>query len=355
MSVFRRGGKWYIGYSHNGRWVRKSIGTSKKLAETVEKEIKLKIAKGEYLGIVEKKQILFDNLCNEYLQYSKVNKTKDSYRRDITNIKHLLKAFAGKWIHHIQILDLEHYKNKRRDQVSPASVNRELTCIKHMFNKAVEWGYLSGNPLRLVKKLKEPPGRVRYLSPEETERLLNCCADHIKPIVIMALNTGMRKGEILNLKWDNIDMQNRTIILRKTKNNEVRMLPINDILNSTLKSMGKQLGNQFVFSNDDGSAYRDIKKGFSAALRRAGIQDFRFHDLRHTFASRLVMSGVDIRTVQELLGHKDIKMTMRYSHLSNKSLRDAVDKLNSTGYNQSKDRTNTAQLGFKKGGVCGKC
>ncbi|MGB3479915.1 MAG: tyrosine-type recombinase/integrase [bacterium] len=348
MSVFRRDNKWCIGYSLNGRWVRKTIGTSKKLAVLAEKKINLDIAKGEYLGIIEAKKLLFEELCEEYLQFSKANKTTQSHRRDQTSIKNMLSAFKGKLITRISAHALEQYMNKRREKVTPATVNRELSCIKHMFNKAVQWGYLANSPLRTVKKYKEPPGRVRYLSENESVKLLRQCADHLKPIVMMALNTGMRKGEILNLEWADIDMHNRTITLRKTKNNELRILPVNNILYRTLRLMGQQFGNQYVFSNGDCKPYRDIKVGFMAALRRAGIRDFRFHDLRHTFASRLVMAGVDIRTVQVLLGHKDIKVTMRYSHLSDQNLRKAVDKLSSSEYSSSADRTNTAQSGYAK-------
>lgn len=342
MSVFRRGNNWCIGYSLNGRWVRKMIGPSKKLAELTEKEIKLKIAKGKFLGIDEPKKMLFNDLCREYLQFSKANKTQKSYIRDQTSIKSFLKTFRCKLISGISAHDVERYMNKRKEKVTSASVNRELSCIKHMFNKAVQWRYLSENPLRSVKKFKEAPGRVRYLNENEANKLLQCCSEHIKPIVIMALNTGMRRGEILNLKWSDIDMDSRTITLRRTKNNEIRMIPINKELHNVLVSLGQQTDGNYVFPNSDGKPYGDIKTGFKGALRRAGIKNFRFHDLRHTFASRLVMAGVDIRTVQELMGHKDIRMTMRYSHLSDRNLREAVDKLNFSGNNGSEDRTNTA-------------
>jgi integrase len=143
----------------------------------------------------------------------------------------------------------------------------------------------------------------------------------------MALNTGMRRGEILNLKWSDINMRTGTIIIRKSKNNEVRMIPINDTLKQSLEQIGPQQSNEYVFGNGNGKPYVTIKTGFKAAVRRAGITDFRFHDLRHTFASHLIMSGVDIKSVQELLGHKDIRMTIRYSHLSNAHLQEAVKRL----------------------------
>jgi integrase len=214
-----------------------------------------------------------------------------------------------------------------------------------MFRKAIDWDYLKSNPLQCVRRFKEPPGRVRYLTNDEIEKLLKCCAKHLKPIVMVALNTGMRKGEILNLKWSDIDMVNRMIKIAVSKNNELRYVPINDTLYSLLIDLQngkKKDGKVFVWKN--GKPILRINNGFYNAMKRASIKDFRFHDLRHTFASHLAMNGVDIRVIQQLLGHKTISMTMRYSHLSNKNLRQAVDKLDEVGYNGTKDRTFTALL-----------
>jgi integrase len=327
MTIYQRKGVWYLDYSFNGKRRRKRVGKSKKLAELALKDIEVKLVKGEFLGITETPDMLFDNLCAQYLEYSKANKTPFSYKRDLTSARKLLVHFKGRMISTITALDLDKYKNARRQEVKPASVNRELSLIKHMFNKAVAWDNLSSNPLQKVAKFKEPPGRVRYLSDEEMKKLLDCCNGHVKSIVIMALNTGMRRGEILNLKWGDVDMKNRVIIVWQTKNNEMRQIPINETLYDELRMIGKQLNEQYVFCNDNGKPFLDVKTGFKAALKRANVRNFRFHDLRHTFASRLVIAGVDIRTVQVLLGHKDIKMTMRYSHLSDAHLKEAVRKL----------------------------
>ena len=325
MRIYQRKGVWYIDYrSPSGQRVRKKVGTSRRMAELTLRDIELKIVKAEYLGVTEPKKITFAKLSQEYLQYSKANKTAQSYRRDQVSLKNLLQRFGRKMITSISPYDLERYKNTRKRTVAAATVNRELSCIRHMFTMAVQWGYLRDNKLQIVKKFREPPGRVRYLTDEEISRLLECCADHLRPIVIIALNTGMRKGELLNLRWADVDIRNRVISLPRTKNNERRIIPMNDIVYITLREIGQQLDNQYVFSNGDGQSYGDIKVGFKAALRRAGITDFRFHDLRHTFASRLVMAGVDIRTVQVLMGHKDIRVTMRYSHLSDAHLKEAV-------------------------------
>lgn len=329
MRIYQRNGKgvWYIDYSFNGRRVRRKVGTSKKMAQAVLKDIEVRIIKGDFLGVSGPKKLLFDKLCEEYLNFSKANKASSSYRRDTISIKNLLRSFSIRLLSTITASDLEHYKINRIREVSAATVNRELSCIKHMLNKAVHWGYLSQNPLRDVKDFKEPPARVRYLTDVEIEILLNCCYGHIKSIVIVALTTGMRKGEILNLKWQDIDLRNRVITIRDTKNNESRTIHMNETLYEMLRSLGPEIGEQYVFVKEDGKPFGDIRTGFRAALRRAGIKNFRFHDLRHTFASKLVMNGVDIRTVQTLLGHKDITMTMRYSHLSNAHLREAVQKL----------------------------
>lgn len=156
----------------------------------------------------------------------------------------------------------------------------------------------------------------------------------------MAINTGMRKGEILNLKWENVDLKHGLILLDITKNGERREIPINETVRATLQALPRRLDIPHVFFNPKtGLPYRDIKGSFATALRRSKILDFRFHDLRHTFASHLVMANIDLTTVKELLGHKDIKMTLRYAHLAPSHKVKAVDVLDST-----LNDTSTAQL-----------
>lgn len=222
---------------------------------------------------------------------------------------------------------IEKYKAERLAEVSPATVNRELANLKNMYTKAIEWGYVKSNPVKKVKFLKEPPGRLRYLKAEEVDALLKACADHLRPIVITALNTGMRRGELFNLKWTDVDLKNRKITVVNTKNNESRVIPINQTLYKELIEISDESKGEYVFPDRKGHPFKDIKKSFSTALKRAKIEDFRFHDLRHTFGSHLVMQGVDLRTVQQVMGHKDIKMTMRYSHLSPEYVQEAMERL----------------------------
>jgi integrase len=196
-----------------------------------------------------------------------------------------------------------------------------------MYTKAIEWGYVKTNPAKGIKRLKEPPGRLRYLKPEEIKRLLEACNGYLRAIVITALNTGMRKAEILNLRWSDVDLKNRKITIVNTKNNESRVIPINQTLYQELLRLFEKSQGEYVFANRDGRPFGDIKRGFSSALKKAKIEDFRFHDLRHTFGSYLVMEGVNLKTVQQVMGHKDIRLTLRYSHLSPEYVQEAVERL----------------------------
>jgi integrase len=208
-----------------------------------------------------------------------------------------------------------------------------------MFTKAEEWSMVRQETLEKVRKVKmlvENNQRLRFLSVEECQELINACDEHLRPIVTIVLNTGMRKGEILLLKWDNVDLKHGFILLEVTKNGERREIPINETVREALLSLRRRLDVPYVFYDaTTGKPYKDIKKSFKSACRRAAIKDFRFHDLRHSFSSHLVMSGVDLTTVKELLGHKDIKMTLRYAHLAPSHKVKAVDILDNTLKNKA--------------------
>lgn len=270
----------------------------------------------------------FRDFAARYLAYSETNKAPATYRRhDLNNMRPLTAFFGGMKLRAVTPVLVEKYKRERLACVAPATVNRELATLRHMYTKAAEWGYVRVHPLKGVTQLKEPPGRVRYLREEEIGRLLGCCAAHVLPIVVAALHTGMRKGELLGLRWERVDLERRRITVLHSKNNEVRSVPVNRTLYGVLEELGRKGRSGHVFRGPDGKALGDIKKGFAGAVRRAGIEDFRFHDLRHTFASYMVMSGVDLRTVQQVLGHTELKTTLRYSHLSTRHVQESVEKL----------------------------
>ena len=218
----------------------------------------------------------------------------------------------------------------RLKYISKASVNKNVSCLRSMFNKAIEWGIFSGkNPVKGIKFYKLDNRRTRYLEKEEIPRLLRACERQpgLRDLIEFALNTGMRKGEIFGLKWNDIDINQGWVHLLRTKNNEKREVPINSTTRDILYRLKKHPESPYVFHRDDGRPYVYVVKSFRRALRTAGITDFRFHDLRHTFASQLVMSGIELYTVKELLGHKTIEMTMRYSHLSCDHKKRAVQAL----------------------------
>lgn len=227
-----------------------------------------------------------------------------------------------------------------------ATVNRTMACLRHMMAKAVSWDLLDRNPFDMGEslQLKENNQRLRYLIEEEIERLLAECptkpapgkkgrfvqgpqAIYLKDFVIIAINTGMRKGEILSLKWDQI--RGEFVYLKQTRTDEARQIPINDDLGYCFKSIRKRqpVGTKYIFCDQNGHI-KDIKTAFSDALKRAGIQDFRPHDLRHTFASHYMMRGGSLAALQKILGHADIKMTRRYAHLSKEFAKEETKLLN---------------------------
>ena len=215
--------------------------------------------------------------------------------------------------------------------LAPASVNRRIACFKHMMTKARDWEMIPQatlDTLRRVKLTREENRRLRFLSVAECQELVAAADASLKSILIFALNTGCRKGEILGLTWDRVDLKHGFIHLDKTKSGERREIPINQTLRDTLKTLVRRIDCPFVFYNPaTGNQWQELRRSFDRACRRAKLQDFRFHDLRHTFASQLVMAGVDLTTVSRLLGHASLTMTLRYSHLAPDHLQGAVDML----------------------------
>jgi len=315
MAIYKRGAYWYIDFTFKGQRIRESIGPSRKGAEKVIAKRKAEIAENKFLDVrKEPEPIKFYDFAKEYLQWVKPKRKKENYRRTVSLMKQLNKVFESRNLHEITQKELEDYQAHRREKVKPATVNREVALLKTMFTKAMEWGKVKDSPSKKVKLLKGEVKRVRYLMPSEIQHLLSNCTAHLKPIVIVALHTGMRKGELLNLKREQVNLEQGFITLIDTKNNERRDIPMDETVKMTLETMENK--SCHFFTDKKGKPLGDVKKGFAAALKRSGIEDFRFHDLRHTFASNLVMAGVDINVVGELLGHKTPTMTKRYAHLS---------------------------------------
>jgi len=247
----------------------------------------------------------------------------------------------------------------------PATANRKMGSISGVFSRAVEWAYLPASPLEKVKQLKvDSIGRIRYLSKEESMALRGALdareriaragrnsanewrlerrrkllpslqevafTDHLKPMVLLSLNTGMRRGEVFNLRWQEVNLQGKTLAVagEGAKTSETRHIPLNAEALATLKAWKEQgSGTGYVFPGAEGKPMTDVKTAWLELLKNAGIVGFRWHDMRHDFASRLVMAGVPLNTVRDLLGHADIKMTLRYAHLAPDSKASAVNLL----------------------------
>ena len=325
--VFQRDGTWWIDFQDaQGIRHRKKIGPNRRIAQEVLNDALGKVARRQHLGVIDDSAISFAEFADLWWQRVAGTlrpRTQERWRGIVD--QHLKQAFPGA-LRVITRAQAESYVSQRIQQGAAAStVNREMTVLKHMLARAVSWEYLGTNRVAGLKPLREPSGRTRFLSLEEIERLLAACEDSISPclrsFVVVALNTGMRRNEILELTRRSVDWVNRVATLADTKNGEARYVYLNDAALEALRSLPPRLDTTRLFPIGP----NQTTMLFHRAVKRAGIEDFRLHDLRHTFASYQAMSGVAARGLQSLLGHKDPRMTMRYSHLSEAYLRAAVN------------------------------
>lgn len=340
-SLYQDKGVWFAIFTVNykQKWVR--IG---KMSKTSAKEALRKLEE-EYskkkFSIIDEKHIYFDEFSKEYLEYSRAIKAPESYRRDTTSMKSLLKSFASLTLPRITPRLIEKHKIKRSDEVSPRTINIELLCLSNMLGKAVAWGYIKDSPSKGVKLLKYQKRPPRFLTNEEIGLLLQNTSAWLKPIVTVMLNTGMRDGERRQLKFEHVDFKKRRVLIHAPKTKDYRPVPLNNealemlqwleqnyISPSTHKrTKRKKIQKDYIFCHEDGSPVENIKKAFANACRKAGLKRVSPHTLRHTFASHLVMNGIDLTTVQRLLGHSSINTTMMYAHLTEDHLARGVEKL----------------------------
>jgi len=352
MGIFKRkgkyGAKYGIDYSSNGRRVRKVISTSKHIADLALAQTRLRLDK-EAIGIFEPGKMLFETLALRFLERSSAHSAPNTHRRNECLAKVLSECFHGRYLSAITAQDLEAYILHRlvKDQRKPATVNHEITCIKHMFNLAIEWKYIQENPFKSVKKLREDNARTCCLDDNEEQRLLRNCPHYLAPIIITVLYTGMRINEVLTLTWKNVDLQNDviTIAASNTKTKKARVIPILPEVREVLMQIEPGKSDSPVFSTRDSRPhpYTTIYDAFKRARKKAELAHVTIHDLRHTFASRLARKNVNMSILQELLGHSTIQMTMRYSHQWIESKRRAMMLISKQGGSDNPDGTNPAQ------------
>ena len=298
--------------------------------------------------------VLFSDFAEKFINTYSVHKRAKTQASHRTCLNSLLKSdiFKEKKLSDITAEAISDYMAQRGVE-KMVSANRELSFLKLALGKAVEWGKLSRNPAAYQKKFEEPEGKIRPLTDAEAKRLIDAAMPHLKPILTVLLSTGMRKTEVLKLKWayegwdadaENrnsiIDLEQRRIFIpgKLAKNHKDREIPLSFELIRFFNELREKSGTGPVFN------VKEIRKSFRAAVKAAKIKrSVRIHDLRHTAASRMIEDGIDVVSVCELLGHSDLKITLRYCHSSSKTKRDAVEKLSRIYLPAAKKGTSTRQ------------
>ena len=337
MSIVKNGKYYFYDFVHEGKRYRKSCRTAdKKLAEQVEISVKNDIIKQEHnLPSARNKNLLFQAAWESYLKNS--GNTEKTIRSKIDSSKHILPVFKNKNLVRISSADIKNYQlerklevrnkpkntDKREGEINYRSVNIELATLHHFFNYCMERNYIQSNPASRIKKLNEL-SRLKTLSDGDIKKLIAGATNKLtRDIITFLIYTGCRKGEALNLKWDDVDLKNGVIAVKGTKTKYDRYVPISEALRGVLEGIKKNQG-LYVFNNN-GAKIGDFKRSFKTACRNAGLKDLRIDDLRHVFASKMVMNGTRLYITGELLGHRTTQMTKRYSHLVPDTLKKAVN------------------------------
>lgn len=342
---FAHNERWYTDFTIRGKRYRiKLEAQNKEQAKKMAADIEYQVLADQYKFLQHSAAITLKELSDRYLEYAKTKKR--SWDRDVVSLKNILnividnKRLGDYAADSIKVAHIQKYQVLRKRELNEryaargiaaedrnfATCNRELACLRHIFNMGIEWEFLTRNPVasRVVRFDREK-SRDRTLDDDELHRLLDVCSGHLFQIVIVALNTGMRLGEILGLKWENIKLDQGKIEVKHTKTDEDRSIPINSFLLKVLESMPRKKG--YLFVNRDGGKIGTIKTAWGNALRKAGIADFRFHDLRHTVASRLARAKVPESVIAMILGHKRTSITSRYINPHWEEMIEAVEVL----------------------------
>jgi len=317
MSVFQRGKTWYIGYSHNGQWVREAVGPNKTMAKKALEIRKAEIVQGKYKLPAKKQRILFRNFAEEFLNWAREHRKPRSAERYESSLRQLTAYFGSKPLVEIHPFHIESYKSKRGETVSGSTINRDLACLKRMFSLAVKWGRAEKNPVSSVEFFKEPKEAYKFLNEEEASRLVSACdSEALRLFVILGLHCGLRYEEMLSLKWSSVNLKDRIVIVeaQDSKNSKVGEIPMTQTVYDLL-SQSKPKGD-YVICRPDGGKYQNFRKSWKNLVNKADLPDCNPHVLRHTFATELVRSGADLMAVKELGRWSSLAMVQRYAHVS---------------------------------------
>jgi integrase len=342
--IYHDRGAYWLQYFVNGQRFRERIGPNLRQAEAVLAKRRTEIREGKFFEKRQRVTTTFDELAIAYLLYARQNKR--SWHRDATSIHKLSEVFGGKRLIDITPATVERYKTLRLASttmygrpLTPATLNRELACLKHMFNVARKGllhlpnGVPNDNPVSNVKFLDENNILDRVLTAEEFQRMVDLSPDYLKPVLICAYHTSMRKSEILELTWDRVDLKAGFIRLREvdTKTGERRSIPIGREVREVFQGLPRALdpqGNRvpFVFTRK-GQHIKSIREIFSRVCRDAGLTDVVFHTFRHTATTNMRRAGVDALTTMKITGHKTMAVFKRYNTIDELDLSAAQARL----------------------------
>ncbi len=306
-----------------------------------EQKTEVAIKEGRYFDTEKKVDILFRDAVDRYINEILIHKKPSTYKDQLQQLKYWRDKFGKYNLSDITPSLVTEHKNKLAQGKTPrgirskATVNRYLAVLSHLFTVSVkEWEYCKGNPVSNVSRFKEGRGRTRYLSDIERQALLEACkmsdSEYLYIIVVLAISTGARRNEIVGLKWEQVNFEREIITLYETKNGEIRVLPVQGHALNLLKNLARYRNNRtgYVFPSERIDSAIDITSSWRTAMKRACLEDFRFHDLRHSAASYLAMNGASLTDIAEILGHKTLDMVKRYAHLSESHTKGVVAKMN---------------------------
>jgi integrase len=327
MALYLRGRTWYADFYANGKRVQESTGTRNQ--REASKYLALRVSEVQRGVYVKPVHVPLQELWERYFAYAQAHKR--SWKRDQQMYENLSGFFGPVQLDAITPLRVEEFQQHRVRQVCPSTVNRELALLKHMFNLAERWSLRQGpNPVKMVKFLAEDNLKFQTLSEDAEKALLACCPPYLQDLIVLALNTGLRSGDIFKLLWEEVDLEQRRLNVMVQKNQKPLSIPMNDASHAVLTAWHSMKKGPYVFYNQmTGDRFRDLKTGFKQACKQAQVKGVTWHTLRHTFASRLLRNGTDIVTVKELLGHSTVVVTMRYAHTNDEAKAKAVKSVNS--------------------------
>jgi integrase len=351
-AIYRRGKTWWLDFRHHG--TRHAVMLGKNVSRTVAKELasvkRGAILKGE-AGIGKKrKDCTFDRAKEHFIQWMETNKRPRTVRVYGQQLERLAVSFTGKPLDHITSFDVERHKRDRAEHGARIQANREIAVLKNLFNKAKAWGLYEGeNPALGVKMLAEPKRRLRYLDHQEEAKLLEVAQEPLRSLIIIGTNTGLRiAAEALTLKWSDVDFLHGIVTVQAAyaKNGQTRNIPLNSRARAAFEHLKRTSRSEYVFSKFNGLPYKSMEKPFLHACQLAGLSDtgVSLHTLRHTFASNLVMAGVDLLTVQQYGGWADLSLVQRYAHLSASHKAKAIETIAQEFHNAIHNTANAGEV-----------